>query len=251
MKKQTQNQTTNKRGQLRKKSSFKHKIINLLLFLLMIIGLILVFNGPIKNWLVNQMTQSNSLANSSVNVIKDNANKDTTFDFDAVKSLDFQTVVKSKLYQDQLYVLGGIAIPDVELNLPIFKGVSNYSLIVGAGTMKPEQVMGKGNYALASHHMLEANLLFGPLTRVELGQKMYLTDLENIYEYTISYKEYVQPTRVDLIEDVPGEKLLTLVTCDESGNQRLIVQGELTSVTPNKKASNKMIDAFNLDKNTY
>lgn len=234
-----------------KPNKLKNRLINVLLVLTLLIGLALVFNGQIKNWLVNQMTNSHNIAQTSAKDIKNNLDKDATFDFDAVKSLDFQTVVKSKLYQDQLYVLGGIAIPDVKLNLPIFKGVSNYSLIVGAGTMKPEQQMGKGNYALASHHMLEENLLFGPLVRVELGQKMYITDLDDIYEYEITYKEYVDPTRVDLIEDVDDKKLLTLVTCDETGNQRLIVQGELKSVTSNKKASKKMIAAFNLDKNTY
>ncbi|QIL46128.1 class A sortase [Vagococcus coleopterorum] len=197
------------------------------------------------------MTTQYNVANTNLDAIKNNQGKDATFDFDAVKSLDFQSVVKSKLYQDQLYVLGGIAVPDVKLNLPIFKGVSNYSLIVGAGTMKPEQKMGEGNYALASHHMLEADLLFGPLTKVELGQVIYLTDLEYIYEYEIDYKEYVEPTRVDLIEDQPDKTQLTLVTCDETGNQRLIVQATFKEKVSNKKASKKMIKAFNLDKNTY
>lgn len=229
----------------------KNIIINVILLILLLIGLTLIFNDPIKNFLVNQMTTEHSLKKATKETIQENAEKETTFDFDGVKSLDFQTVVKSRLYQDDLYTLGGIAIPAVNLNLPIFKGVSNYSLIVGAGTMKPDQKMGAGNYALASHHMLEADMLFGPLTRAELGQTIYLTDLDNVYEYRITKKEYVDPNRVDLIEDVADKKLITLVTCDATGAQRLIVQGELKSQTSYKKASDQMIAAFNLDRNTY
>ncbi|KST94119.1 Sortase A LPXTG specific [Lactococcus lactis subsp. lactis] len=36
-------------------------------------------------------------------------------------------------------VIGGIAIPDLKINLPIFKGVYNTSLLYGAGMMKEEE----------------------------------------------------------------------------------------------------------------
>lgn len=229
----------------------KNLFINLLLFILLLIGLILVFNGPIKNLLVGQMTAENSLKHSTADKIKSNQKKETTFDFDAVEALDFQAVVKSKLNKGDLYTLGGIAIPELQLNLPIFKGVSNYSLIVGAGTMKPEQQMGEGNYALASHHMLEKNMLFGPLVNSEIGQTIYLTDLESVYEYRITRKEYVEPTRVDVIEDVADKALITLVTCDATGANRLIVQGELHKKTPYSKTSDTILQAFNLDRNNY
>ena len=38
----------------------------------------------------------------------------------------------------------GIAIPELKMNLPIFKGLDNVGLYYGAGTMKEDQVMGKG-----------------------------------------------------------------------------------------------------------
>ena len=56
----------------------------------------------------------------------------------------------------KLPVIGGIAIPEVEINLPIFKGLDNVNLFYGAGTMKPDQRMGEGNYSLASHHIFTA-----------------------------------------------------------------------------------------------
>ena len=59
--------------------------------------------------------------------------------------------MKAQFENKNLPVIGAIAIPSVEINLPIFKGLSNVALLTGAGTMKENQVMGKNNYALASH----------------------------------------------------------------------------------------------------
>ena len=42
----------------------------------------------------------------------------------------------------------GISIPELNMNLPIFKGFENVALYYGAGTMKENQVMGQGNYSL-------------------------------------------------------------------------------------------------------
>lgn len=83
----------------------------------------------------------------------------------------------------QLPVIGGIAIPELGINLPIFKGLGNTELIYGAGTMKEEQVMGgENNYSLASHHIFgitgSSQMLFSPLERAQNGMSIYLTDKE-------------------------------------------------------------------------
>ena len=99
-------------------------------------------------------------------------------------------------------VVGGIAIPGVNINLPIIKGVSNYNLAVGAGTMKEDQVMGEGNYALAGHNMIDKDLLLVPYTNSRMDDEIYLTDLTDVYVYKTSFIETVNPDRVDLIDDV-------------------------------------------------
>lgn len=175
--------------------------------------------------------------------------KDATFDFDAVESADFESVLRGRLNNENMYVVGGIAIPEVSINLPIYKGLSPNAITFGAGTMKEEQRMGEGNYALASHHMIDREILFGPLVHIELGHTIFLTDLAYIYEYTVIFKEYVTPTRVDLIEDVPDKVLVTLITCDYTGANRIAVQGELVKKVPVKEATKKMRDAFNLEEN--
>lgn len=149
----------------------------------------------------------------------------------------------------KLNVIGGIAIPDLEMNLPVFKGIDNTNLLYGAGTMKENQTMGEGNYALASHHVFDQvssnHLLFSPLERAEVGQKVYLTDKTYIYTYTITNKEVVAPTDVEVIEDVPDKTLLTLVTCDDlQASNRLIVQTTYDGKTPYDQAPSKVQKAF-------
>lgn len=248
------NKKRSQKARTKKKSTLKNKLINVLLTLMLIVGLALVFNGQIKNFLVRWMSNHNRIENVTKEDIQSNLAKEADFDFDAVISLDFETVAKARLYQDQLYVVGGIAIPEVGLNLPIFKGVSNYSLSAGAGTMKEDQKMGEGNYALASHNMNDHRLLFGPLMDIpdpSIETPMYITDLEYIYEYKVTVKKYIDPRHGEIIDDVPDKKMITLVTCDYSGNERLIIQGELVKKVSTKKASDQIIKAFDLEKNSF
>lgn len=66
----------------------------------------------------------------------------TSYDFSSIKSADFHSVLTSHFNSQSLPVIGEIAIPDLMINPPIFKGVEDISLFYGAGTMKATQVMG-------------------------------------------------------------------------------------------------------------
>lgn len=255
-KKKTRSSNKGSRQKKHQKKSVGAKIgnfiINLLMLILLLVGLALVFNNQIKNYLVKDTTNKHTIANVTREDVKKNEQKEATFDFDQVESLDFNLVAQATKGRDTgLDTIGGIAIPSVKLNLPIFKGVSNYVLAVGAGTMKEEQRMGQGNYALASHYMYDPALLFAPLVNVELGDTILLTDLEYIYEYKTTYKEYVEPTRVEVIDDKEGKELVTLVTCDVTGANRLIVQGELVRKVKGKDSPKFMQDAFEMDQTNY
>lgn len=225
---------------------------NTIAILCLLVGLVLIFLGPIKEFIISWM--GNDYAVSSVNAdeIQRNLKKDGEFDFSTVKELDMETVLRARLMRDGMNIIGGIAIPSVSLNLPVIKGVDNYSLAVGAGTMKETQVMGEGNYSLASHRMNgNPRLLFSPLFELKGGETIYLTDLTNVYTYEVSNIEKVDITRIDVIDDVPGENLVTLVTCDFDTDVRLIVQGTLKEKVPMKEASKDAKDAFNLPENGW
>ncbi len=115
--------------------------------------------------------------------------------------------------------------------------------------MKEDQQMGQGNYALASHHVFgitgASDMLFSPLDRAKIGMKIYITDKDKIYTYTISSIESVAPERVDVINDTEGVAEITLVTCeDAAATSRTIVKGTLESTIDYDKAPKDILDAF-------
>ncbi|MFQ7237038.1 MAG: class A sortase, partial [Enterococcus hulanensis] len=125
-------------------------------------------------------------------------------------------------------------------------------LYYGAGTLSPDQEMGEGNYGIASHRSDRADLLFTPLEEVVLGDKIYLTDLTNVYTYVATWKGKVDPSAVEVLDEVPGKRLITLLTCgDIYATTRLVVQGELASVTPMDQMTEEAANAFDLPMMTY
>ena len=107
--------------------------------------------------------------------------------------------------------------------------------------------MGQGNYALAGHNMsnLGPKILFSPLYyRAKVGQKIYLTNMAKVYVYRITAKQFVSKYRVDLVQNT-SEKIITLITCDATGKNRLMVRGKYLKSMQYKNAPEKIQRAFN------
>lgn len=212
----------------------------------------LLFSEPLSNAIIKQTTNKYQLTNFDKNELIENQKKASSFEFDAVAPLSSEAIIQAGFSNKELSVIGGVAVPSVAINLPIFKGLSNEALMWGAGTMSESQEMGKGNYGLASHHAFEKDLLFSPLENVKKGEKVYVTNLIDIFEYQIVSIEIVDPSETHWLDDQPNQQLITLVTCEDvSGNNRRIVQGTLDSVVSIDHADSTMKAAFQLEQKTY
>ncbi|EQC56440.1 sortase, partial [Lactococcus cremoris subsp. cremoris TIFN5] len=219
-------------------------LLNTFIVLLFIVGLVLIFNKPIRNMMIATKSNHYQLQNVSKEKLKKIKKADVSFDFAAVKSVDFQSVLSNQFDSQPLPVIGGIAIPELNINLPIFKGVGNTSLLYGAGTMKGDQVMGEGNYTLAGHNMTgftsDLSILFTPLEKAKAGMSIYVTDKNNVYQYKIDKIDVVTPEHVEVLNDTPGKKEITLVTCaDAEATHRIIVHGTFVD----EKAYDKVTDS--------
>lgn len=233
----------------KKKKSLRNTLINVVATLLIILSLLLIFNAPLRNMIMVWHTNQYQISKVDKKTLDKNKKVKTSFDFQKVQSLSTESVINAQWQAQKLPVIGGISIPELNMNLPIFKGVGNIALLYGAGTMKEEQVMGKGNYSLASHHifsMAGANaMLFSPLDNAKAGMKIYITDKEKIYTYVISSVETVTPDRIDVIKDREGINEITLVTCEDAGaTYRIIVKGTLETSVDYDKAPKKILDSF-------
>lgn len=203
--------------------------------MLVLFSIVLIFNKPIRNLIIGWNSNKYQISNIDKEKVQENAAAEVSYDFNAVSSIDTQTILANQMNGQELPVIGGIAIPELGINLPIFKGLGNTELSYGAGTMKEDQVMGgENNYSLASHHIFgisgSSDMLFSPLDKAQQGQVVYLTDKEIVYTYIITEVKEVEPEAVEVIDDVPGKSLLTLVTCnDVEATKRIIVVAELES----------------------
>lgn len=237
---------------MKKKRRLRDHLFNLFLLLLLIVGLALVFNNKIKTIIMKHNTESYAVTTVTPEEIQANEQQTAPFDFEAVESASSQAVFQTLLSNEKLPLVGGVALPQVKINLPIFKGLSNEALLWGAGTMWPDQKMGEGNYALASHRGADPGYLFEALDQTKVGDPIYLTDLTNIYVYTATLNITVAPTETQYIDPVTDKKLVTLITCnDDYGTKRVVVQGELKETHPVAEASADERAAFNLENKTY
>lgn len=238
------------RKNTKKKNRRKNLLKNILAVFLILISIALIFNSKIRDAFIAWNTNKYQVSKVSKEKIEENKNTEGNFDFNSVKSLSSEAVLASQWDAQKLPVVGGIAIPEVEINLPIFKGLDNANLLYGAGTMKRNQVMGKGNYSLASHHVFSVEnanqMLFSPLDRAKKGMKIYVTDKNKVYTYEIREVKTVTPDRVDEIEDRDGVDEITLVTCeDAAATERTIVKGDLKETMDYSKTSEDILTAFN------
>lgn len=214
------------------------KVRILLIGILVIAGLFFLFFNQISGFAYEKWLNKNQdelLTNITKESIQDNSSglgdNDELFDYGAIEDINNGFILPDIDINSIENAVGIITIPSVDLEEPILYGTTNQNLLLGATTMKPEQEMGEGNYTLAGHNHHTRNVLFQPIRYVEIGEEIYVTDKDKVYTYKVIHKEVVEPSRVDVLDDIEGKKLITLVSCHaKDGSDRIIVTGELHEV---------------------
>lgn len=211
----------------------KKKCITLLgIYIVLVVGIGLLLSPLLESAVVETISNRYLLHNYTADQIAGNivqAQLEETVVEEDIAIQDLSSILPYILDIKEEQVIGAIAIPSVEMYLPIFNGTTKTNLIAGVGTMKDLQVMGQGNYCLAGHHMRDESLLFGPLNKVQIGDWIQLTDKTKLYTYEVTGIEIVHQDMVEVLEDTKSSTI-TLITCQESGvntNYRLMIRGAL------------------------
>lgn len=124
-------------------------------------------------------------------------------------------------------VIGVIQIPKIELIYAIVEGSDAAEIGVAIGHMSSTAQLGEiGNCALAGHRGGYSGPYFKNLDKLEIGDEVIITNTkQQVFTYKVTETMIVQPDEVWVIEDTGEEvAMLTLVTCENSGTQRLIVR---------------------------
>ncbi|AMV69781.1 Sortase A, LPXTG specific [Pediococcus damnosus] len=214
------------------------------------IGLIIAMVGLLSNPLIEHMGNE-EVENMTPKKVEASKRKPANFDYSSVEMLNPVSVSveaaknATKGFTNGLsqgddagdYApLGKVSIPSVALRLPIGKGLGHEVLSRGAGTMSEDQQMGQGNYAISGHYMTNTRILFSPLKQVKISDMIYLTDMKKVYRYRTYSKRTVPKSEVEVLKEVAGKKVVTLITCASPATNepnRIVVQGELVGTSTN------------------
>lgn len=214
-----------------RKGLLKKILMNIIFVLLIIVALGMIFNRQIKNEMIKSYQPKitrKTVAQTEARLKTQNKRhrRNVSYNFKKVKSLDFQTAVRARMNTNRIEVVGEILLPKSDIHLPIGLGVANNTLALAAGTMRSDQQMGKGNYPLAGHHMVNRHVLFGPLYfKTKVGDQIYLSNMSRVYQYRVYKREFIAATRVDVVRQTK-RPIVTLITCDATGAGRLMIRGK-------------------------
>ena len=128
------------------------------------------------------------------------------------------------------YIMGYIEIPKIDVRMPIYHGIGKAALEKGAGHIEGTSlpIGGPGTHAvLSGHRGMPGRKLFTDLDLIVVGDQFYLKVLNETLAYQVDQILTVLPHETDDLDIIPGEDLVTLVTCTPYGvnTHRLLIRG--------------------------
>lgn len=134
-------------------------------------------------------------------------------------------------------LMARIQVPSINLDLPIYHGTDDDTLLKGIGHLEGTSlpVGGKGTHAvLTGHRGLAQAAMFTDLDRVKQGDLFTVSSFGQVLSYRVIRIQVVDPDQTRSLQAVEGEDLVTLVTCTPLGinTQRIFVTGERVTPTP-------------------
>lgn len=136
-------------------------------------------------------------------------------------------VVKEEYKVEPLALL---EIPSIKVKAGVVEGQTMWDMFFGVGHDKnspfPKMEGDTGNLVLAAHDAGKAPI-FKNLTKVNIGDDVLFKYKGNTYTYKISYKRVVEPTEVSVIENNSKVSAITLFTCVDNGQRRIVLKGDL------------------------
>lgn len=141
-------------------------------------------------------------------------------------------------------IIGYVRIPKIDVDLPIYHGVTDKVLETGIGHMERTSLpTGKINShcVLAGHSGLLRSRLFDDIDKLEIGDVFLITAFDETFAYEVDNTKVVLPEETQDIGIVEGKEYVTLVTCVPYGinSHRLLVRG--VGIEENEIPENKLI----------
>ena len=123
---------------------------------------------------------------------------------------------------DNIYIIGLIEIPEINISYPILSNCNENLLKISVCKFSGPMPNKIGNMCIAGHNY-KNNLMFSNLNKLNIGDLIYITDLNNIKkEYTIYEKTEVSAYDLEGIKNTNSTEI-TLITCNSTNNSKRIL----------------------------
>ena len=141
--------------------------------------------------------------------------------------------------EDEIVVADGIFavidIPSVGVRGKVVQGTDDETLKNYIGMFKGCNLPGEyGNFCVAAHNNIYTEI-FRNLHKVVTGDKIRVITREYEYVYLVRSVNEIAPTQTDVLDPNYAKKEITLITCTDMGQSRIVVKGDLISQNVIKK----------------
>lgn len=123
-------------------------------------------------------------------------------------------------------IIGIIEIDKLGITFPVVEGSARENIRVAVGHMTNTKAIGeKGNCVLAAHRGGMFGEFFKNIHKLKDGDKVVVTDASgNEYTYEVYEQQVIEPADFSVCEDIGDNTTLTLLSCENNGQKRLIVR---------------------------
>lgn len=147
--------------------------------------------------------------------------------------LDYDKLLRAEFTD----VMARIRIPSIGVDLPVYHGTSDDTLLKGVGHLQGTSlpVGGADTHAvLTAHRGLASAAMFTDLNLVKIGDTFSISVLDEVLTYRVISSIVVDPDQTESLRPVAGKDLVTLVTCTPLGinSQRILLTAERVHPTP-------------------
>lgn len=134
-------------------------------------------------------------------------------------------------------VMGRLRVDSIGVDLPVYHGTADSTLEKGVGHLRGTSlpVGGESQHpVLTAHRGFPEATLFNDLDKVVVGDTFNVEVFGEVFTYQVMETKVIDPDDTESIAVVPGEDLMSLLTCTPLGinTHRILVTGERVEPTP-------------------
>lgn len=134
-------------------------------------------------------------------------------------------------------LMARIRIPTIDVDLPVYHGTSDETLLRGAGHLEGSHLPVGGpstRSVITAHRGLANSTMFTNLNEVRKGDTFSVEVMGEVLTYQVFEVDVIEPTETSSLRAREGEDLVTLITCTPLGvnSHRIVVTGKRITPTP-------------------